>query len=557
MTPRSPGRRRHALAAAAVVAVTAAGGLTVTSGTSGRDAQGPAVSGFAGSKWGDAQADATAKDAYGDNAASKDPGSLFTIERAVGFRSTWGKRDRSNRNDTGQGVGVALLDSGVAPVRGLDAPGKVIDGPDLSIEGNGVLADQDTYGHGTFMAGIIAGRRASNRSADLPSAPASVQLGVAPDATLLSIKLATTDGSTDVSEVIAALDWVTEHPVLPDGTRVRVINLSYGTQSTQDYQDDPLAAAAEIAWQHGIVVVTSGGNGGSAPGELTDPAYDPYVIAVGAADSNNRLDGWAHDHTTPANFSETSTGRHVDLVAPGTSVVSLRAPGSYIDRNNPQGLVSGDDSGTLFRGSGTSQAAAVVSGAAADLLQAYPTLTPDQVKYALVSSADTIKDANSSAVGAGMLDLNAALDTASHLVGTDRTAVQMRADAVQAFPASTGQGSLDAARGASVLLDADGNPITGEVDAQGNPWDPAAWYEASSSLTAWSGGSWMGSVWTGDHWDTDNGDLSSSRWSSSRWSSSRWSDADWSSSRWSSSRWSSSRWSSSRWSSSRWSGTGW
>jgi serine protease AprX len=554
MPSRSPRRRHRALLAASLVAATAAaGGLTLVSGAPGRGAQRPAsVSGFDGSKWGDAQADSVAKDAYGDNAASKDPGSLFTIERAVGFRSTWGKKDRSNRNDTGQGVGVALLDSGVAQVPGLNAPGKVVYGPDLSIEGNGVLADQDTYGHGTFMAGIIAGRRASNKSADLPSAPASVQLGVAPDATLLSIKLATTDGSTDVSEVIAAIDWVTEHPVLPDGTRVRVINLSYGTQSTQGYQDDPLAAAAEIAWQHGIVVVTSAGNDGSATGELTDPAYDPYVIAVGAADSSDRLDGWAHDHTKAASFSETSTGRHVDLVAPGTSVVSLRDPDSYIDQNNPQGLVAGDDSGTLFRGSGTSQAAAVVSGAVADLLQAYPTLTPDQVKYALVSSADSINNASSSAVGAGMLDLNAALGIASHLVGTDRTAQQLQAAAVQSFPISTGQGSLDAARGDSVLLDADGNPITGEVDAQGDPWDPAAWYAASSNLTAWSGGSWMGSTWTGDHWVTDAGDLSSSRWSSSRWSSSRWSDADWSSSRWSSSRWSSSRWSSSRWSGGSW-----
>ena len=232
------------------------------------------------------------------------------------------------------------------------------------------------------MAGIIAGRGTTNPSTDLPSAPAGVQLGVAPDAELLALKLATTDGSTDVSQVIAALDWVTEHPVLPDGTRVRVINLSYGTASTQDYQLDPLAAAAENAWKHGIVVVASAGNDGTTAAGLTDPAYDPYLLAVGAADSGDRIDGWAHDHTRTASFSNVSATRHVDLIAPGTSLVSLRDPGSYIDTNNPEGLVAGDRSGRLFRGSGTSQAAAVVSGAVADLLQAFPGLHtgPGQVR---------------------------------------------------------------------------------------------------------------------------------------------------------------------------------
>ncbi len=519
----------------------------------------PHTSSFADAKWGSAQADNTAKNAYGDNAAQQDPGSLFTIEKAIGVRPIWGKHDSANRNITGQGVGVALLDSGTNPVAGLDAPGKVTYGPDLSIEGNGVLADQDTYGHGTFMAGIIAGRRAGNPSSDLPTAPASVQLGVAPDAKLLSIKLATTDGSTDVSQVIAALDWVTEHPILPDGTAVRVINLSFGTDSTQSYLLDPLAAAAENAWHHGIVVVASAGNEGSAAGQLTDPAYDPYLIAVGAADAGNQVGGWAAPRTTAASFSNVSSTRHVDLLAPGTSVVSMRDPNSYIDRNNPQGLVSGDQSGTLFRGSGTSQAAAVVSGAVADLLQAYPALTPDQVKYALTSSADPTPQAGVSAAGAGMINLNRAFDVAQHLVGTDKNAATLRAAAVQNFTQSTGQGSLDAARGGAVLLDADGNPITGEVDAQGNPWNPAAWWAASSTLTAWSGGQWMGTQWTGQGWTTTTTSTGSTddAWTSAEWKSARWSDADWSSARWSSAAWSSARWSSARWSSARWSGDDW
>ncbi|HST48268.1 S8 family serine peptidase [Jatrophihabitans sp.] len=511
---------------------------------------------FSGGKWGDPTADSVSKDSYGKNAAEKDPGSLFTITKATQARALWGKKDKLGRPVTGQGVGVAVIDSGISQVAGLDAPGKVTYGPDLSIEDNGSLANQDTFGHGTFMAGIIAGRGAGNPSSDLASAPANIQLGVAPDAKLLAMKVATTDGSADVSQVIAALDWVTQHPVLPDGTRVRVINLSYGTDSTQDYRNDPLAAAAENAWQHGIVVVTSVGNDG-AVGRVTTPASDPYLLAVGAADSGDRLDGWAHDHTKPASYSNVgSASRHADVLVPGTSLVSLRSAGSYIDVTHPEGLVSGDVSGRLFRGSGTSQAAAVLSGAVADLLQAYPNLTPDQVKYVLTSTAETVKDASVNAAGEGTIRLGAAFDAANKLLGTDGTAATMRAAAVQAFPRSTGQGSLDAARGGSVLVDADGNDLTGEIDVQGNAWDAAAWWNAASTLTSWSGGQWLGTTWTGDDWSTDTG-LSSARWSSARWSSARWSSADWSSARWSSARWSSARWSSARWSSARWSSNDW
>jgi len=513
--------------------------------------------GFSGGKWGDSTADALSKDAYGKNAAEKDPGSLYTVERALKVRDLWSKHDGAGRNVTGQGVGIALLDSGVSQVAGLGAAGKVTYGPDLSIEGNGVLAGQDTFGHGTFMAGLIAGRGATNPSSDLPSAPAQVQLGVAPDAKLLAIKLAATDGSTDVSQVIAALDWVVQNPVMPDGTRIRVINLSYGTDSAQAYQNDPLAAAAENAWKNGIVVVASAGNSGGATGRLTDPAIDPFVLAVGAVDSGDRLDGWALDRTTPASFSNVATGRHADLVAPGTSVVSLRAPGSFVDVANPQGLVSGDVSGRLFRGSGTSQAAALVSGAVADLLQAFPNLTPDQVKYALTTSADPLRNGNVSAVGAGLINMHDAFDLAGHVAKADATGASLRAAAVQSFATAYGQGSLDAARGGTVPLDADAVEISGEVDIQGNPWDAAAWRQASSSRTAWSGGQWMESTWTGDRWTTDNGDLSSARWSSARWSSARWSSARWSDLSWDSARWSSARWSSARWSSARWSSDSW
>ena len=510
---------------------------------------------FNDARWGDSLADRVALDGRGRNSAEADPGSLYTVERAIGARAVWQQRDSANRQITGQGVTVALLDSGAEPVTGLNGAGKLSYGPDLSIEANGVLIDQDTYGHGTHLAGIIAGRDAATLTdRSIATLDPSVQLGVAPDASLLSMKLATTDGSTDVSQVIAALNWITEHQTSYDGSRVRVVNLSFGTDSVQPYQLDPLAAAAENAWRHGLVVVVSGGNEGPSAGRLTDPAIDPYVLAVGASDGRDTVAGW--NTPTVASFSSSGTmQRHVDLLAPGTSIVSLRAPGSFIDVNHPEGLVAGDATGRLFRGSGTSQAAAVVSGAAALLLQAYPDLTPDQVKAALVSTASRVP-ASPVYAGAGQLDVAAAL-SAVRVASRNPLSKDLAGLAAQNFPVSTGQGSLDAARGGDSLVDADGVPLTGEIDVQGNPWNAAAWWAASSELRSWVGGDWMGSTWTGSDWASATDDLESARWSSARWSSARWSSARWSSARWSSARWSDAEWSSARWSSARWSSARW
>jgi serine protease AprX len=518
-----------------------------------------APSGFSGATWGDPKVDQTGANSTGTNDPALDSGSLYTIENAIGARDVWQRQDSGKQQITGKGVTVALLDSGTAAVPGLSSAGKLTHGPDLSIEGNGVLTNQDTFGHGTHLAGIIAARDVAVPTGKaINSLSPSVQLGVAPDAGLLSLKLATTDGSTDVSQVIAALNWVTEHQTAQDGSPVRVVNLAFGTNSIQPYLLDPLAAAAENAWRHGLVVVVSGGNEGNDAGRLTNPAIDPYVIAVGASDSNHTVTGWTRPSV--ASFSNGGTAtRHVDLLAPGTSIASLRDPGSFIDANHPEGLVSGDTSGRLFRGSGTSQAAAVVSGSVALLLQAYPNLTPDQVKATLLATARPVA-ADAIYAGAGQINISAALNAVGKAgSGTTWKGIggQSAVATVQTYPVSTGQGSLDAARGDSVLVDPDGQPLVGEVDVQGNPWIASAWWAASSTLTSWSAGTWMGATWTGDDWAASADGLLSARWSSARWSSARWSSAAWESARWSSARWSSARWSSARWSSARWSADDW
>jgi serine protease AprX len=363
---------------------------------------------------------------------------------------------------------------------------------------------------------------------------------VAPDASVLAVKLATANGSTDVSQVIAALDWVSEH-AHDNGMNVRVVNLSFGTDSLQSYQIDPLAAAAEHAWKRGLVVVVSGGNEGSSAAALTDPAIDPYVIAVGAADPRGTAMGWVSPAV--ADFSSVGTAaRHVDLVAPGRSVASLRDPGSFVDVNHPEGLVAGDTTGRLFRGSGTSQAAAVVSGAAALVLQANPKLTPDQVKSVLVKTARPISGATALQAGAGELDAAAAV-TAAMATKASST------PATQTWPVATGLGSLDAARGDNHLADPDsGAVLTGETDILGSPWTPAAWSPSSAAGTSWSGGLWNGARWTGDSWTT--GGWARARWADSAWARARWADASWDRARWARARWADASWDRARWASS-------
>jgi serine protease AprX len=496
---------------------------------------------WAASKWGDPATDSQAKNSKGKHVSSQDAGSLTTVVNVVGARDLWKKKDDNGRAITGAGVTVALIDTGIdARVPGLDNPGQVIQGPDLSLEANSPdLRGRDTYGHGTHLAGIIAARDQVpvNSKTGYPEQPnAEAQLGIAPDARLLAVKVATSDGSVDVSQVIAALDWVVQHKD-DNGMRIRVINLSYGTLSAQPYQLDPLAAAAENAWKHGIVVVVAAGNEGSGATRLNDPAIDPYVIAVGATDPHAVVSGWSNP--TVAEFSSRAgSGRSVDLVAPGASIAGLRSTGSYIDVNHPEGLVSGDTSGRLFRGSGTSQAAAVTSGAVALLLQAYPNLTPDQVKAVLKQTARPITGSTTDQ-GAGQIDVSKALNDAKK-VGKGK------GDAEQSFPPATGLGSLEAARGGSNLVDAEtGVVLRGEVDVQNRPWNAAIWQAASVSASAWTGGEWNGARWSGSVWAGAN--WTSSGWDGARWSGSSWADLVWPGARWSAAIWSGARWSGRSW----------
>jgi serine protease AprX len=493
-----------------------------------------------GTRWGDDETH-EGKKASADGSrwdARTDHGSLYALTRSIGAQTAW------HQGYTGRGVTVALIDTGVAPVAGLDRSAtKVMNGPDLSFESQTpATANLDGFGHGTHLAGIIAGR--DDRFDPRKPSP-SMFAGVAPEAQLLNMKVGTADGGVDVSQVIAALDWVVAHRH-DHGMNVRVVNLAYGTESVQPWQVDPLAHAVENAWDHGLVVVTAAGNDGLAAPHLLMPAVDPHVLAVGAEDhqgTTSIADDTVADFTSGGNAQ-----RRPDLLAPGKSVVSLRVRGSYVDRTHPEGLVTGNVSGRFFRGSGTSQAAAVMSGVAALLLDARPSLTPDQVRSVLTSTARRLHHRNP-AMGAGLVDVRAAITAA-------RTGRHLDAHPAAGLPHSTGTGSLEESRGGEHVVDpTTGDVLTGENDAYGDPWPATVWAAASRAGTAWDHGVWNGHRLSSETWVGST--VAPTVWSGTSWSGLPWGEHVWSDARWQARSWRDQGWSARSWREESWSARSW
>jgi serine protease AprX len=457
-----------------------------------------------------------------------DEGSLFAIAKVVNARAAW------NNGWTGKGVDVALVDSGVSPVQGMTS-GNLMHGPDLSFESqNPNQIHLDTYGHGTHMASIIAGRDAVADGPAYTSNGSHKFNGIAPDSRLISLKVASNDGATDVSQVIAAIDWVVEHAHDP-GFNIRVLNLSYGTDSTQDPSVDPLCFAVENAWRAGIVVVVASGNDGTNRARLANPAQDPLILAVGADDPMNTE--LPDNDVVPAWAQLGEAKRRVDVIAPAVHVLGLRVPGSRIDQSYPSAVV-----GTrFFRGSGTSQGAAVVSGLAALYLQKYPGASADQVKKAITSTVNVPNSLKSgTGSGIGVADIARALST--------------RPTTTQAPTGATGNGSLELSRG-SVHVNDGTSVLTGEQDIFGHAWDGTSWAAATSTGTAWDGGNWNGNAWSGNSWSGNA--WSGNSWSGNAWSGNAWSGNAWSGNAWSGNAWSGNAWSGNAWSGNAWSGNAW
>jgi len=416
----------------------------------------------------------------------------------------WRQSIRLNQVDglyDGTGVTVALLDTGVS--QSGDLGNRVLARVDLTPDHDGF----DRYGHGTHLSGIIAGTGAAS---------GGQWRGVAPGANLVSVKVAGSDGSTDVSVVIAGLQWVVSNRATYN---IRVLNLAFGTDSKQSYSVDPLDYAVEQAWFSGILVVASAGNRGPDGGTVNKPGDDPFVLTVGAADNHGTPD---RSSTTVAPFSSWgSPGGFMkpDVVAPGITIVSIRDSGSTIDVAYPDARM-GD---SYFKGTGTSQAAAIVSGVAALMFQANPSLTPDLAKGALMKTAFRNASYKWPTAGAGLVDVGSAIQAVTHIGGVT--------PANLGVVPSTGTGSLEASRGSfHVMADINGDGVPelviGETDVLGQPWSAMSWSALSWSQSMWCSLTSVSSGWSSTSW-------SSTSWSGTTWSAISWSAISWSATTWS------------------------
>ncbi len=341
-------------------------------------------------------------------------------------------------NYTGSGVGVAVIDSGVNPHTDLYSPGLLFWTSRVVYSQSfvpGVSSAADVYGHGTHVAGLIAGNAASSSGLQY----SKTFKGIAPTAKIINLRVLDANGQGTDSAVINAIQQAIS---LKSTYNIRIINLSLGRGIYESYRLDPLCQAVEQAWKAGIVVVVAAGNDGrylptGGYGTITAPGNDPYAITVGAMktmDTPTRADDLIASYSSKG---PTFIDRIVkpDVVAPGNLLVSTELPGVTLESTESDNLVpfnfyvyggSSSPSNAYFTLSGTSMATGVVSGIVADLLQAHPTLTPDQVKARLMKTAGKTFPTSSSVydpstgntyvdyydvftVGAGYVDIAAAL----------------------------------------------------------------------------------------------------------------------------------------------------
>lgn len=359
----------------------------------------------------------------------------------------------------GQGIGVAVVDSGVNPngdfytVMGVN---RQVANVRFNSDYN--QSTSDGYGHGTHIASIIGGDGSES---------GGKYIGVAPMVNLINVKVTNDDGSATMRDVVLGLQWIYENR---DRYNIRVVNISLNSSVAESYHTSPLNAAVEILWFNGIVVVVSAGNQGS--GAVYPPANDPFVITVGATD--DRGTATLKDDVV-ASFSAYGIVENgvqkPDLVAPGTNLIArLVNQNMGLPAAHPENKIEG---GKYFRMSGTSVAAPVVSGAVAILLQDEPNLTPDQVKFRLKTTANKGWNGYSAnKAGAGYLDIVAAVN-------------------------GTSTNSANTGLKVSALLTTGPDPVTwGSVG-----WNSVGWNAVGWNAVGWNAVGWNAVGWNSDYWD--------------------------------------------------------
>jgi serine protease AprX len=373
---------------------------------------------------------------------------------------------------------IAVVDSGVDPtLPGLE--GAVVDHVNLTSLPQGSAADG--YGHGSFVAEVAAGRGAG-------------EAGAAPTAPIVSLDVMNDDGMALTSDVVAAADWIYTHKA---EAGIRVANFSLVGSSPSTILFDPLDRALERLWLSGVVVVTAAGNYG-VDGQAGDvafaPANDPFLITVGASDTSGTV-STADDFAAPwSAYGHTLDGfAKPELGAPGRYVVAPVPTDSTLYRTRPDRIVS---AGRLQL-SGTSFAAPLVAGVAANLLAVHPDWSPDQVKGALMLSAAPAGAATPDSLGVGEVD------AARALAVSDPPNPNA---AVEGFLTADPQG------GATPIFDAASWGTTAQADAS---WGTASWGTASWGTASWGTASWGTAYW------------SSASWGTASWGTASWGTASW------------------------------
>jgi serine protease AprX len=350
----------------------------------------------------------------------------------------------------GEGVTVAIVDTGVSDAH-ADLSGRV-----LAVNTNPRASHAgDTHGHGTHVAGIIAGYDASGTTGEY--------IGIAPTSRVIGVKIADDNGVARESDLIRGLQWVYEHR---EEHKIRAVNLSVRAGTPSSYVTSPTAAAAERLWFSGVVVVVAAGNEGAALGAgWYAPANDPYVITVGCLDDAQTR---PFDDDSGCTFSSRGSTAEAhakpDVVAPGRRIVSALASSSATLAEQFPGRITDD---RYIRMSGTSMAAPVVTGAVALLLEEFPSLTPDQVKWLLGKTARTYPGQPD---GAGLVDVYTALEQAA-------------------------SGNVESAN--QPLLRSGGR---GPIDAPA-VWTAAYWDAAYWDAAYWDAAYWDAAYWDGAYWD--------------------------------------------------------
>jgi serine protease AprX len=331
-------------------------------------------------------------------------------------RATWtvGARAVQQRYGfTGKGVGVAIIDSGVSAWHDdLTGVGNYPYGNQRVLNFMDFVGGQttpyDDNGHGTHVAGIVAGNGYDS---------AGGKLGIAPDSNLVVLKVLDEMGNGTISGIIAALDYAIANK---DTYNIRVINMSVGAGVFESYETDPLTLAAKRAVDAGIVVVAAAGNmgrnaaGALQYGAITAPGNAPWVLTVGASSTSGTIR--RSDDTMAAYSSRGPTAvdflAKPDLVAPGTGIVSLASPNSLMYQTKASALLPGSTSTAYMPYlslSGTSMASPVVAGSVALMLEANPALTPNLVKAILQYTAQVYPGYDYLTEGAGFLNTSGAV----------------------------------------------------------------------------------------------------------------------------------------------------